>query len=312
MRDMTFGSLFSGIGGMDLGLERVGFNCRWQVEIDDYATRVLEKNWPHIARHRDVRECGIHNLEPVDLICGGFPCQDISLAGKGEGLAGKRSGLWKEFYRIIRELRPRYVLVENVAALRSRGLPAVLSDLAAVRYDAEWYCIPASAVGAPHQRDRIWIVAYTQCGRRWQPAVTSDPAPGTFHPEEREESTSLPGSSGQDLADPFSERCNEAGSWQSLPSGQIELQGASADASCIGYGYKQTPLFTRWNGFERFDWWAVEPDVGRVAHGISSRVDRIRCLGNAVVPQIIEVIASRILTWNSCATWISSTNTNPV
>src|SRR5690606_14094616 len=158
---LTIGSLFSGIGGLELGLERAGMRTVWQVEMDDYATKILERHWPDAIRFRDVREVGAHNLPPVDLICGGFPCQDISYAGKGAGIKGERSGLWTEFARIVRELRPTYVLVENVAALLARGLDVVLGDLAACGYDAEWDCIPAAAVGAYHLRDRIFIVAYT-------------------------------------------------------------------------------------------------------------------------------------------------------
>ncbi len=158
---MRFGSLFAGIGGMDLGLERAGMECAWQVEIDDYCQRVLTKHWPDVPKFGDIRDCGKDNLEPVDLICGGFPCQDISYAGKGAGIAeGTRSGLWSEYHRIICELRPRYVLVENMAALLVRGIDRVLGDLAAGGYDAEWDCIPASAVGAPHRRDRVFVIAY--------------------------------------------------------------------------------------------------------------------------------------------------------
>lgn len=157
---LTFGSLFAGIGGMDLGLERAGMTCAWQVEIDEYATRVLAKHWPAVPRFRDVREVGAHNLEPVGLICGGFPCQDISIAGKKAGLDGERSGLWREMHRLVGELRPRYVLVENVAELLKRGLGRVLGDLAALGYDAEWETLPASAFGAPHQRERLFLVAF--------------------------------------------------------------------------------------------------------------------------------------------------------
>lgn len=142
--------------------------CAWQVEIDDYASKVLAKHWPNVARFRDVRECGAHNLTAVDLIAGGFPCQDISIAGAGTGLDGERSGLWFEFARLIDELRPRYILVENVAALLGRGFDRVLGSLAALGYDAEWECLPASAFGAPHQRERVFIIAYShqeRCGR---------------------------------------------------------------------------------------------------------------------------------------------------
>ena len=157
---LTVGSLFAGIGGFDLGLERAGFDIAWQVEIDPYCQRVLAKHWPTVHRYGDIRAIDWSAVEPVDLLCGGFPCQDISLAGKGAGLSGERSGLWFEYAKAINALKPRYVLIENVAALRSRGLDQVLGSLAALGYDAEWHCIPACAVGAPHRRDRVWIVAH--------------------------------------------------------------------------------------------------------------------------------------------------------
>jgi DNA (cytosine-5)-methyltransferase 1 len=157
---LTFISLFAGIGGMDLGLERAGMRCVAQVEIDDYANRVLEKNWPDVPRYRDVREVGKHNLPTADIICGGFPCQDLAYCGLGAGLDGERSGLWREYHRIIRELRPRYVLVENVAALLNRGIDRVLRDLATCGYDAEWRMFRASDFGLPHRRERLFIVAY--------------------------------------------------------------------------------------------------------------------------------------------------------
>lgn len=169
---MKFGSLFANIGGIDLGLERAGMTCAWQVEIDPYATRVLQKNWPTVRRWPDVRTfppACVHVKEGgacwrgcekefrVDLIAGGFPCQDVSCIGQRAGIDGTQSGLWKEYLRIIRTLRPRFVFVENVAALRSNGLDRVLGDLAASGFDAEWDCVPARAVGANHERDRIWM-----------------------------------------------------------------------------------------------------------------------------------------------------------
>src|SRR3990167_3261466 len=163
---LTFGSLFSGIGGIDLGLERAGMRCAWQVEIDDYCQRVLAKHWPDVPRFRDVREVGAHNLAHVDLIAGGFPCQDLAQGGKSVGIEGSRSGLWSEFARIIRELRPRFVFVENVPGLLVRGMGRVLGDLASCGYDAEWQSIPAAAVGAPHIRERVFILAYPGCESR--------------------------------------------------------------------------------------------------------------------------------------------------
>src|SRR5882724_8456244 len=153
---LTFGSLFTGIGGMDLGLERAGMICKWQVEINEYASKVLTKHWPNVTRLRDVRDVGRHNLAAVDLICRGFPCQDISNAGKRAGIDGERSGLWSEFARIIRDLRPRFVLVENVAALLDRGLGRVLRDFAERGYDAEWSSLSACSMGAPHMRRRLF------------------------------------------------------------------------------------------------------------------------------------------------------------
>ena len=255
---LTFGELFAGIGGFSLGLERAGMQCCWQVEIDNYARRVLQKHWPDVRRHDDVRTFPPAGDDySVDVICGGFPCQDISVAGKGAGLAGARSGLWHEFSRIIGELRPRYVIVENVAALLSRGMETVLGDLSEIGYDAEWHVIPASAVGAPHRRDRVWVVAYANdiCAtmRGQFAAMSSAMACG---------------------------QCDSRGSvnncWERCS--QKPGQGAS-DAK----------------GAAIRPWWETEPAVGRVVNGVPHRVDRLRCLGNAVVPQVVELIARAIM-----------------
>jgi DNA (cytosine-5)-methyltransferase 1 len=163
---MTFGSLFSGIGGMDLGLERAGMECRWQVEIDPYCSRVLEKHWPYVKRYGDIRT--VTALERVDLVAGGFPCQDVSWAGRRAGIDGARSGLWGEFQRLVSEIRPPLVLVENVPGLLHRGIGRVLGSLAEIGYDAEWDCIPACAFGAPHTRERLFILAYPAGQRQGQ------------------------------------------------------------------------------------------------------------------------------------------------
>ena len=240
---LTFGELFAGIGGFSLGLERAGMQCRWQVEIDNYARRVLQKHWPDVRRHDDVQTFPpAGDNYSVDVICGGFPCQDISVAGKGAGLAGERSGLWYEFARIIGELRPRYVIVENVAALLSRGMDTVLADLSTLGYDAEWHVIPASAVGAPHRRERVWIVACSDVGNA--------------------DSLLLEGHRKTGVKEPRS-RCQKR-----------KPKRPSSDFA---------------------GWWATEPAVGRVANGIPCRVDRLRCLGNAVVPQVVELIGRAIM-----------------
>ncbi|MGB7323766.1 MAG: DNA cytosine methyltransferase, partial [Rubripirellula sp.] len=159
-KPLTFGSLFAGIGGIDLGFERAGLVCKWQVEINPYAQKVLAKHWPTIRRWDDVCTWPQPDTERVDVIAGGFPCQDISYAGKGAGLEGERSGLFYEVARIVSEMAPKIVVLENVAALLTRGLGDVLGTLASLGYDAEWHCIPAAAVGAPHIRDRVFILAY--------------------------------------------------------------------------------------------------------------------------------------------------------
>jgi DNA (cytosine-5)-methyltransferase 1 len=159
---MKIGSLFSGIGGLELGLEWAGLGSTiWQCEKDPFCREVLKKHWPDAIVFDDVCTIGAANLPTVDILCGGFPCQDLSFAGKRAGIRGKRSGLWIEFVRIIREIRPQYVVMENVSALLAGGLSGILGALATIGYDAWWDCIPASAIGAPHQRDRIFIVAHS-------------------------------------------------------------------------------------------------------------------------------------------------------
>ena len=156
---MNVGSLFSGAGLMDYGLHRAGFDHAWFCEIDPYARRILNLRWPGIPIYEDARTVG-PELAPVDLLAAGFPCTDLSVSGQRAGLSGANSGLWSEVARVVRQLRPRFVFVENVPALLVRGMDTVLGDLASSGYDAEWDCIPAAAVGAPHLRARLWLLAY--------------------------------------------------------------------------------------------------------------------------------------------------------
>lgn len=164
---MKAGTLFSGIGGIDLGLERAGFEIVWQVEKDERRRAVLARHWPTARRYGDVAEVTAAQLGPVDIIAGGFPCTDLSSAGRRAGIEGEHSGLWAHFARLVGELRPRYVLVENTPGLLVRGMGRVVGDLAGLGYDAEWDCLPAAAFGAPQLRARIWILAYP-CGQREQ------------------------------------------------------------------------------------------------------------------------------------------------
>lgn len=157
-------SLFAGIGGLELGLERAGMTVVGQVEIDPFCRRVLTKHFPEVSKHDDVRtavEWWRSQSRPrVDVVCGGFPCTDVSDAGRRAGIEGEQSGLWAYQAEVIRDVRPRYVVVENTTGLLARGFGRVVGDLAALGYDTRWDCVPAAAVGAPHLRARLWLVAY--------------------------------------------------------------------------------------------------------------------------------------------------------
>jgi DNA (cytosine-5)-methyltransferase 1 len=298
---MRFGSLFAGIGGFDLGLERSGMQCAWQVEIDPYAQKVLAKHWPDVRRHADV--CTFPPEEgdwEVDLICGGFPCQDISYAGKGAGLAGARSGLWFQFARIIGDLRPRYVIVENVSALLTRGMGEVLGTLASLGYDAEWHVIPASAVGAPHRRDRVWIVAFRNAdGQRETSHGISDAKHGRAVPTQaRRKPARVCGKRDVADAEGIGRRaglCQDDAEQDGNQSGDGCGDVPDSDRAGRQQQRRAEPIPAEQLAAKCGGWWLAEPDVGRVAHGVSARVDRLRCLGNAVVPQVVELIGRAIM-----------------
>ena len=297
---MTVGSLFSGIGGLELGLERAGMEVKWQVEIDPYCRRVLAKHWPDVTRYEDVRDVGEANLEPVDLICGGFPCQPVSQAGKRLAQDDPR-WLWPEFARIIRELRPRYALMENVPGLLVRGFGDVLGDLAEAGYDAEWCVLGADDVGAPHRRKRVLVVAHAQ---------GESERPGLREGEQGWQRGRRPRNSRGEVAHADSGRlpieriaqpagiesprgrvtdgCGDDGRLDNLAT----LPDTIRTVSKSGTGRRGVrESHTEQHGSH----WATEPDVGRVAHGVPHRVDRLRALGNAVVPQVSEWIGRRIM-----------------
>lgn len=316
---LTVGELFAGIGGIGLGLENTGgFQVKWQVERDEYASKVLAKHWPEVQRFEDVREFppGDKNNYYVDLIAGGFPCQDISLAGKGEGLKGERSGLFYEIVRIAERLKPKYLLLENVAALLVRGMGDVLRELAAVGYDAEWHCIPAAAVGAPHRRDRVFIIAYAEhIGPHRNGSNEQE-----RQCEEMERSEFARGNGGdRDVADTDSD-----GRFQMPQRKPIESSTAKSEVFTPkertenlytnpgGAGWKGGIVKTilRVEGLQgeleriREDvgrrQWEIEPALGRVVDGFPGRVDQLRCLGNAVVPQVAQFLGEMILRAEQC------------
>lgn len=248
------GSLFSGIGGLELGLERAGLGpVSWQVEIDPFARSILEKHWPNARRFDDVCTFSAPRLElpRVSLICGGFPCQDVSVAGKGAGLEGARSGLWREFVRVVDEAQPEVVVVENVAQGLSRWLDVACDGLAALGYSPAAVVLPAGSVGAPHRRARAFVVADTN---------------------------------GQFLR-------------------LLEQRGPARSPDELRDGGQTVPVDDGKPGHaSRPSAWAALPDVGRMGDGLSggvdaarARTDRIRVLGNAVVPQVAEVIGRMIV-----------------
>ena len=275
--------LFSGIGGFSLGLERAGMETVAFCEIEDYPRKVLAKHWPNIPIYEDVRNVTRERLNAdgifPDVITGGFPCQDISVAGKQAGIDGERSGLWSECARILGEFRPRYAIFENVTALLGgndgKWFERVLWDISQVGYDAEWHCIPASELGAHHHRDRVWIIAY--------PASTG----GTRMP-----------------VNEINRCCGDNGG----PATEI-LQGSSTDTNSKGLQRgEKFGIFgkggERWHQlitgcFCHFrDISTVKPTIRRDFNGVSNqpyRINRVKGCGNAVVPQIPEIIGRAIM-----------------
>lgn len=256
---------------MDWGLTLAGFDHAWFCEADPYCQSILAQRWPGVPVYGDVRE--LRSPAPVDVLTGGFPCQPFSLAGERQGLADDR-WLWPEFARLVGELRPRYVIVENVPGLLAGhgGMGGVLGDLAALGYDAEWDCLPARAVGAPHIRYRVFLVAY----------------PGSTG---RRENTG--GASGDESQD-----AGWAAVEDHVVDGDGEGGGARDVADTDGFGRVGRPRFLGPAGRPEpthSGWWATEPDLGRMAHGVPRRVDRLKALGNGVVPQVARWIGERIL-----------------
>ena len=300
------GSLFTGIGGFDLGLERAGFTIRWQVENDPYCNRILRKHWPRIIRYGDIRTVDWRSVEPVDLVCGGFPCQPVSVAGKRRGMADER-WLWPEFARCLCVLRPRYILIENVPGLFTNGFGAVLSDLAALGYDAEWQMLSAAAFGAPHLRKRIWIVAYPS-ERAWKFQSSQwQNLPNKFagYGSERTVAELADASA---LHGPAIFGDEPDGVLSEILADSAQMRRGQEHQNTGGPSQRASTTEERGRPADS-GWWDIEPAMGelvngvssrlvrfrgRVAKGIPNRVNKLRGLGNAVVPQIVEWIGRLI------------------
>lgn len=275
------GELFAGIGGIGLGLERTGaFKVVWQVENNKYAIDVLKKHWADVPRWGDVRT---FPPEPkgwgCDFITAGFPCQDISVAGLGKGLDGERSGLFYETIRILTEVQPRYVLLENVAALLYRGLGKVLSTLYEIGYSSEWYTVRASDVGAPHKRERVFIFAYSDDARTRTPRRNNNQARSQAIERRKEHTQPKLSGYSEALPDAASERRERQRAFRYAERTAQAAYRKAAKSVTGGIGKV----------------WKTGAGVCRVANGIPYRVDRIRVLGNAVVPQVAEFMGRLML-----------------
>lgn len=298
MDRLTHLSLFSGIGGLDLAAEMAGFRTVGQCEWADYPTKVLEKHWPDVPRWRDIRTLTREKfyertgLRTVDVISGGFPCQPFSVAGKRRGKEDDRY-LWPEMLRVIQEIRPAWVVGENVAGIVSMALDQVLSDLEGIGYSVQALIIPACAVDAPHRRDRCAIISHNNQVRRdlrefmregiqreYKARYEIDP--GGNHVADAE---CVRQRQDSDQSNSNTKRDDTA----QKQAGRTEL--CQAGSGCCNVSDAARKLshgcWTARIGRTEFAndcWWAAEPNVGRVAHGVPSRVDRLKCLGNAVVP----------------------------
>jgi len=300
---VNHGSLFSGIGGFDLAAQWCGWQNIFQVEINNFCQKVLIKNFPAVKRYKDIKEFdGTEYRGAIDIISGGFPCQPFSVAGKRKGTEDDRS-LWHEMFRIIKEIKPHWIVGENVAGIVNMELNNVLADLEGEGYETQTFIIPACAVGAPHRRDRVWIVANNEKQFNWQDLSKSnkrqvqefrncveqanicysvsesrwqEPKTGmgmernVLQGQEWQENSNRVETPGNDVANSESKR--------------LERSNATGNTCTNGRNLQYT----------RNNWWSTEPDVGRVAHGIPRRVDRLKSLGNAIVPQVAFEIFKRI------------------
>lgn len=294
---MTHLSLFSGIGGLDLAAEWADFETVGQCEFADYPTKVLEKHWPDVPRWRDIRTLTKESfyertgLRTVDVISGGFPCQPFSVAGKQKGKGDDRY-LWPEMLRVIRELKPRWVVGENVPGIIKIAGRTVCEDLEREGYAVTVFNYEAAAVGATHRRDRVFFIGdfmentgnvgreqpgiLLQQPRRTEPFRAGESGAGWPTAEVRE-----------DVANALRERC-EKFDVSTVSNEKTATAGDSGKVTLGNHERKSRHGEQRrktTQGSPDGCWWSTEPNVGRVAHGISNRVDKLKCLGNAVVPQ---------------------------
>ena len=298
--------LFSGIGGFSLGLEAtqqiktVAF-C----EIDKFCTKVLNKNWPTVPVYNDIKELTYDKLKedgigPIDIITGGYPCQPFSQAGRKKGEQDPRH-LWPEYFRLIKECRPSFIIGENVSGHIKLGIDTVLKDLESEGYVVRAFSISAASIGANHKRERVWIVAHTRQPDRRIESSRNTKSIRRGSSEETKWSTNTNKTSGsseraETMANTKSERTrkNDERVWErsSRASGRETTNMADTNGNREKWNQSKNRQGSR---SEQNNWWDIEPDVGRVADGVPDRTHRLKALGNAVVPQIPYYLAQSIL-----------------
>ena len=304
MTELTHISLFSGIGGMDLAAEWAGFKNVLFCEIDKYCQQVLKKHWPNVPIIEDIHD--LKNFkQPITVISGGFPCQPFSTAGKRRGKEDDRY-LWPEMFRVIREIKPSWVIGENVAGILSMGIRQVLSDMESADYRCQTFLIPACGVGALHRRDRVFVVCHTEHTGRDACEIpgsigtrNDNGASGTYKAGELKGSdkqfgvmvdTAIEGLEGYGK----SERTRQGKRPVFADAGTTNVTNANSKRFKEQQQSWQPSEGAGWQKSECNNWWCIEPSMGRVANGISRRVDRLKALGNAVVPQQVYPILKAI------------------
>ena len=308
--------LFSGIGGFSLGLESAGLvETVAFCDFDQYCQKVLNKNFPGVPVYGDVKELNYEKLQAdgidkIDIITGGYPCQPFSVAGRKKGEEDPRH-VWPEMFRLIRELRPTWVIGENVGGHIKLGLDSVLENLESEGYSARTFSISASSIGANHKRERVWIVAHSdEMQRQFLRGQKSEQTQETFQgvsersgtPISMADTERLGRAEGTKKSEEFT-REESSDQFDNRSEGRIESEPSQDVADSEGSNRNEHEIdreHGKASSQEIFGdgssvsgvsaWWSVEPDVGRVAHGVPERVDRLKCLGNSVVPQIPYVI----------------------